>query len=482
MKLAKLHPRHACYGGALVPALLVVTLVAALGAGLIGMQTAITKRHAHGVDLKRALYAAEAGVAEAFAALTVGKSGEVGTPEQPAKFGRALYFVEATPTADGDVLLHSTGLAGSARFSVEAVVRPGENPAANNGVFGRHGITIGEGAVVDGYDSTAGTYAEQIDPSNPAGATGGGARLTSNRDIVLQGGLEESGPTTAVFGDVRPGPEYVVQSDPGVHVSGSTMPLTEKAAAPSIPVPEIATSQGSVTASGELTGPELRYDTLRVQSGETLRLTGPLRVVVDALEVDGRLELDGGAGEVEVFVLQTFRLRNRSQLETVSASPRGVGIFLGAIGAEKSNWDSMKRGEFSADGGEAQAVFGLAAPEPAEPALVFQPTGTFRGLLYAPFVDLTVPASLRVFGAVGAKNATLAPGARVSFDEGLITADLGLVVLPELVSWKIGELPDEPIVTSRVDPFVQLQLAGVTPLDSAQAHRETWWSRCTSLV
>jgi len=122
-------------------------LVAVLGVGLIGMQSAITRRHAQGVDLKRALYAAEAGVAESFAALTLGRSGEVGSPEQPARFGRALYFVEAAPAPDGDVRLRSTGLAGSARFSVEAVVRPGVDPAATDGVHGPHGLTIDEGLV-----------------------------------------------------------------------------------------------------------------------------------------------------------------------------------------------------------------------------------------------------------------------------------------------------------------------------------------------
>lgn len=469
-------------GSALVASLIVVILVAGLGSGLVSMQSAITRRHAQGTDLKRALYVAEAGIAEAFSAIAVGKSGSVGTSEVPAKWGRGVYWVEATTDTEGNVHLMSTGLSGLGRFTVTAVVKPGVNPAAANGVFGSTAVTVGEGAIVDGYDSTKGTYSEQVEPGAPGGATGTGARLTSNGDVLLYGNLVESEagavPETFVYGDIRPGVHGVVLTEPGVVISGSSLPIAEKAPSPPIPVPEILTSEGSEALAGTLVDEHLRYDELRVLAGTTLRLQGPLKLVVDSLEVDGRLEIDGSTGAVEVFVLQTFRFRTGSELETINPSPRTVGFFLGAIGEDTGDWDSLSSGDFSlSDSGDSGRLAlpkgGLTPAPPTEEPLVFEPTGNFHGLLYAPFVDLTVPASLRFFGAVGARSIELAPGARVSFDEGVASASLGVAVLPELVSWQIVALPDEPLVTSRVDALVQLKVAGVTPLDSSVAHRES---------
>ena len=57
---------------------MVVMVIASLGAGLIQMHGAIKRRQMQRVDNKRALYIAEAGLSEAFIAVTHGKSGNVG--------------------------------------------------------------------------------------------------------------------------------------------------------------------------------------------------------------------------------------------------------------------------------------------------------------------------------------------------------------------------------------------------------------------
>ena len=43
---------------------------------------------------------------------------------------------------------------------------------------------------------------------------------------------------------------------------------------------------------------------------------------------------------------------------------------------------------------------------------------------------------------------------------------------PPLVSWRVTDLPDVALVRRRIDPFVQLKLAGVEPLASTAAHWE----------
>lgn len=458
-------------GSALVVSLVVVTLVAALGAGLVGVQSSLTARHDQAIDTKRALYIAEAGLAEAFLAVAVGKSGNVGSAEDPAGWDGGVYWVESAADAGGNIHLKSTGLAGQGRFSLQTVIVPAVNPAADGGVFGQEEVVVGAGAVVDGFDPADGDFDLQLDPTLPGSTTGGGARITSNGEVSLYGDLIPEGSEwvaeTRIYGEVRPGPDAVVVSESGVEILGSTLPLAETRETVRIPVPEITRSEGSLTVTGVLSGDYLRYDELHVPAGSSLRVEGPIKVVTDTLQVDGRLELDGASGDVEVFVLSALRFPAGSELETVSPSAGDVGLFLGPLGAEGSDWDSIH-----ASGGYEGSTELESSTDSLLQDFMFEPTGTFRGLLYAPFVDLTVPAGLRVFGAVGARRVELAPDARVTFDEGVSSSSLGLPVLPKLMSWRIVDLPYEDIVRSRLDPSVKLRLEGKTPIPSAQAHEE----------
>ena len=466
-------------GGALVASLIVVTIIAGLGAGLVSVQASITKRHAQAIDQKRALYIAEAGLSEAFSAITVGKSGTIGSPDLPAEWGSGVYWVEAEPDEEGNIHLESVGLCGRGRFALNAVVKPAINPIAVHGIHGRRGLTVGVGAQIDGFDSTEGDYESQVNRSLRGTTTGHGARLTTNGDLTVRGELigrrRNAVPQTLVYGDARPGSNGVVISEPGARITGITLPLEGRVKATRIPVPDISTSQGSATISGVLTGGRLRYDSLRVDGGATLILRGPLTLVLNELDVSGRLELDGSDGKVELFVLHAFRLRNGSELETTSPSPREVGIFLGALGNQRSRWNTISSSRTTSRSWKGEGIADAAAEEEKTSggrALILLARGTFRGLLYAPFNTLKIPADLRIVGAVGGRKVSLAPGARVTFDEGLVTANLGVTVLPELISWQIVDLPDEAIVTSRTDPIQHLKLQGVRPLKSSKAHRE----------
>lgn len=466
-------------GGALVASLIVVTVIAGLGAGLVSVQASITRRHAQGIDQKRALYIAEAGLSEAFSAVTVGKSGTIGSPELPAEWGSGVYWVEADPDEEGNIHLKSVGLCGRGRFALNAVVKPASNPIAVHGIHGRRGLTVGVGSQIDGFDSTEGDYESRVDRSLPSTTTGYGARLTTNGDVTVRGEPKgrrrNAAPQTLVYGDVRPGSNGVVVSEPGARITGSTLPLEERIKAIRIPVPDISTSQGSATLSGVLTGGHLRYESIRVRGDSTLILRGPLTLVLNELDVSGRLELDGSDGKIEVFVLHAFKMRNGSQLETTSPSPRAVGIFLGALGNQRSRWSNIASSRTTSrswKGEGAEEVEAAPATTSQGRPLILLAKGTFRGLLYAPFNNLKIPASLRVIGAVGARKVELAPGAQVTFDEGLVTASLGVTVLPELLSWQIVDLPDEAIVTSRTDPVQHLKRRGVKPLKSSKAHRE----------
>ena len=99
-------------GGALAASLFVAILLAGLGAGLVQLQTSVTQRHLASIDRARALYIAEAGLAEATHALAQGRSGVIGAADAPARHGSGLYWVESHEAGEGQLRLVSTGIVG----------------------------------------------------------------------------------------------------------------------------------------------------------------------------------------------------------------------------------------------------------------------------------------------------------------------------------------------------------------------------------
>ncbi|MFN0244286.1 MAG: hypothetical protein ACKVWV_15470 [Planctomycetota bacterium] len=95
------------------------------------------------VDAKRALYIAEAGLAEAFLALSTGKSGNIANSILPARYANGLVWVEATESANGRVQSESTGMVGTGRTSVSIVVEPLRAELGALGLFGADSVRVG---------------------------------------------------------------------------------------------------------------------------------------------------------------------------------------------------------------------------------------------------------------------------------------------------------------------------------------------------
>ena len=149
-------------GGALVLAMITVLVVATLTAGVLGLNQAVSRRQDQATNTKLAFYMAEAGLAEAYTGLLVGKTGNVGTPEQPAAFGNGLFWVVATDNADDTVELDSTGMAGNGEATLSLVAERGASSVAALGMFSTADISVAPGALVDGYDSSKGSYESQV--------------------------------------------------------------------------------------------------------------------------------------------------------------------------------------------------------------------------------------------------------------------------------------------------------------------------------
>jgi len=440
-------------GSALIASLMVVLVVAGLGVAMVQVHSAVTRKQVRAIDTKRAFYVAEAGLSEAFMALSYGKSGIVADEDVPARFGDGVYWVEATELADGTVALISNGLCGSGRFSLAVVVATEVSPMTELGAFSGRTLTVHEGCVVDGYDSSLGTYAEQLPPGE--GDMGGGARIHSNSDVVLFG--DRPGSAATVQGDVHPGPDGQALMGSAVLVTGSTAPVESAAPLPAIEVPQLE-SHGDLLIDDPdrplvLARQEVAYDRLTIAAGATARLDGPLilRVAELIAQPGSTLVLDTVAGPITVICTDSIALHEGSKVSCPGQDPTSLALLIDAHEPEQGDGDGA--------GGDGQPVR-------------IEASGDFYGFLYAPHATLVLPASLRFFGALAADRVVLASGARVSIDRARATARTGLEHLPELVAWHIVSLPDTPLVKLRLDPLGQLALQGITPLETSLAHKE----------
>jgi hypothetical protein len=444
MHLLKRHTNSPQRGGALLVSLILMTVIAGLGMGLVQVNHALTRRQTTAIDTKRALYVAEAGLSEAFHALAIGQGGNVGTPEEPAAFGKGLFWVEAEQAKDGSVMLSSVGLVGTGRYAISHVVTPSSSSSlAPAGVFGLDQVVIGAGAVLDGWNPADGAYQEPGALGLAGDVTGTNASVSSNGDIQVQ-----ADPTTGlggtVFGDVCPGPTGRLTLEPGARITGTTLPQTTTLTLPILPAPTLPAWTAPLD---EITG-EGQLGKLLVEAGTRVTLRGPLTLVLKKLAIKpgGTLVVDTSDGDVMVYVTKTLVGKPGS---TLTLAPDGIG----------------------------KTAFLVGAPA-ADPTLVtvvdLQSAGDFNGLLYAPDREVQVAADLRVFGSVVGKNVVLAPGARLTFEVGADSGfDLpGMTGLPQLLSWRPDPLPDEPLVNSRLNATAALALLGRESKPAFDSHEE----------
>jgi hypothetical protein len=441
----------------------VVLVLSVMGTALIQIQAARTRRQTTAIDNVRALYVAEAGLAEAFFAVAEGKSGMVGAEAEPASFGDGVYWVEAARSEQGEVVLVSNALCGTGRFSLAMVLQPRTNPIGALGFFGIEEVRVGTGAILDGFDSRTGSFDEQVEGMLPGETTGFGARIASNGPITIDctqplvdertttrttETSQESQTSTIVYGDVTPGPSDTAVLAPGAVVSGSTAPAIAKCGVPPIEVPDL--EPAGRAPRGTLTG-AASYESLRVAAGSSLTIVGPATVSVGVLTVEtgATLTFDTSQGEILLYCTEQLALEEGSVLATTVQDTQSCAILVSAPDGVDHDGDGA-----------------------ADPAITLGATGVLCGVLYAPVAQVTVPAALRVFGSIAAERLVLEDGARLSFDQSLAVEGGGVASVPKFISWHVVSLPDSPLVELRADPLLMLAVNGATTTPSARAHIE----------
>lgn len=449
--------RTARRGGVLVMALVAVAAVAALIAGIVEVSSRALQREQDALDTKRAFYLAEAGLAEAYTGLRVGKTGNVGTRERPASLGEGVFWTEARDLGGDRVELRSTGMRGRARSLLSMCVERGEESVATLGVFSSEPLVVPEGSRITGTDTSAPPPASEPAPA-PSGGLGGLlggvtgtvtglvvpppppiiGRLGSNGDVQALGTLRR--PTT-LHADVGAGPRRTATFAAGVTHLGTTRPRTNTAVLPDVVLPfepdQPAITRGSGTALVLPPG-EHGLDALRITSGGRVVVQGPSTLVVGTLSVasNGALELDSARGPIEVFARDAMTFAAGSSVSSTSPDP-------------------------------SQLVVQYAGSSPVTLAA----TARLPAVVYAPGARVDVAAPFKASGALVARLLVLAQGVDLSFDTHLdeVAAHLAL---PQLLTWRIVELATESKNGLGRDPYAILGIDRASLPAPAAAHED----------
>lgn len=406
-------------GGALIASLIVATLLAGLGAGLVQVQTSITRRQTSSIDLTRAMYMAEAGLAEAFIALAQGKSGVIAGEDHPAALGGGLFWVEATEGADGQIKLKSTGIIERSHASLESVVQRSVSPFGRLGFFGVEEVTLRKGARV------------LADGDKPA-------LVRSNGDIFMSPALGGN----LIEGCVVAGTEGLIAIGPGGHVTAGMEQAKRAANLPEILIPSLPLGdlENALKGSHVNIGPGgLSVDEIQVNSGQAVRLVGPLVLVTRNLtaEPGGTFLVDASSGPVVLHVLNEVSLQEKSTWQHEAGSPSDVSLFV--HGAMPMDWSVG---------------------------------GVFRGAIVALEQDLALTTALDFKGSIAVQRLEILKGVEVHGSEDTVTAIAGIPSVPALVAWKFSDAPDAEILSGLSAPKTWLKKNKVTPKKSSDAAKE----------
>jgi hypothetical protein len=388
--------QHDTRGSALLIVIVFVSLVAGLGAVILGVDLRTGRSRKDAANEQRAFYAAEAAINEALDALDAGTANpgpgatvEVGSEATPRILGPSRHWASVTRVDERRFSIIGVGRDGVSRARHELLVTHAPNGLFQYAAFGADEVRLDSGSFVDSFDSMLGDYGSQVvagtDWARERGIVG------SNADVRLSS-------NTRVYGDCHPGPGgVVVATATGIVITGSTDPA--HALVPLEPiVPPVATSLGAASWAANVTlGPGvIRYSDVAVTGGATLTIAGPAQIVFDnfRLSTGTRLVFDATNGPIEVYSARDFVLESGTQVVTPNQSAVDVKLFLSG---DNRNGDPSLRDSVS-----------LAADS------------SFVGAVYAPNSSITLGSNFELYGSVMAGDVDLSSNGRVHFDEALL--------------------------------------------------------------
>jgi len=403
-----------------------VSVVAVIATCLLQSVGMSARREQNAIDTRRAFYLAEAGLAEAYGGIRIGKTGNVGTAARPAVVGEGIFWVEASAPVDGRIELKSTGMRGVGQVSLSMVVEKGEQSVASLGVFSSLTLNIPPGSTIQGFDSSQETAAL---------ATG---RLGSNETIAATGTMKQ--PTT-IRADLITGPRQLPSLGSYVTHTGGIEARDAAVMLPPVEVPSFPAASGvDHTGAVPLVLPagDVSLAYLRVAADSQVIAQGPCNLVVNDLTLSpgASLEFDTQLGPIRLWVRGSLTLSDGSEISC-------------------------------SDTDTSRILVQLPSSNPAE----LSATGRLYGVVYAPAAEVTVGRDFRQHGALIARRLVVMPGAQLAFDQHLDEAAQEAQI-PKLISWRILELANSTGPGGVRDPFGKLGLDPSVLPKPADAHED----------
>ena len=410
-------------GGVLILSLVAVGVVTIMSIAFMQLSATVTRRQVSAVDTKLAFYLAEAGLTEAYAGVMVGHTGNIGSEASPAVMGDGLLWVEAIELDDDHLQLTATAYARSGQATLGMVLRRGETNLGSLGVFSETDLTVPDGALIDGFDSSLGDYATQL-AADPTSVQCG--RASSNGNITVVEDLD----TTIVHGDVITGSSGTVTEVGSPTISGNQSSHVALVKLNDVVIPEIPMIPGYTHPEGPplvVPSGSVGAEYLHLAPNAETTLTGPLRLALNGLQLGAGSELtfDTTNGEILLWVSNYLDLDETSLL--TNSTPDASHVVITVDGTATVDLDS---------------------------------DCSFYGLFYAPETTINLGAEFELYGGLIAEGLSLAPGSRLHYDKNLLAAGAD-EAMPVFLSWRIIQLPEGSPDTVGVDPF---DLFGVDPM------------------
>lgn len=208
-------PRGSRTGGALLLALVTLTVLVGLSGAMLMTSAASQREVGSAVERTRALYAAEAGVAHALEQISRGQQPDLGSAGAGVGFGGGDFWGDALKNADGSWTIHSVGRTGRASRALEVVLTPISGGIYDNAVFA--GNTSGDASYAMRFGGT-GAHADEV-----KGNIYSGQDAVFSGDARIDGTPRTLGALTAPPGAILPDAD----GHPRTPVQGQSQPLPD---------------------------------------------------------------------------------------------------------------------------------------------------------------------------------------------------------------------------------------------------------------
>lgn len=364
-------------------ALMAITLLLIVGAGLLGMGMTYRFLSTRNTAAIAARCAADAGLTQALFEMNQKlkvKPWNPGTlPEatnENLPYCNALYSYAVTGDLGSGYQIESTGTCGLNQKTITCTLQlQGPFEAA---IFTQEGIELKNSAIVDWYNHTSDDQVMKIGTNSIVPGT-----------IIFRN-------SSAVYGDVVVGldgnPAAVIR-DFGATITGETRALTQKYPMPSIGVPEwlFLLSDGGTIRNDTTINSSGKYDSIDLKNNKTITIDD----------------------DVVLYVIGDMVLNNSADL--VIENDASLVLYLGGNFEGKNSSDINNQSHNT----EKLQIYCLDSCE----SMIFKNSSDFYGAIYAPNADIVMNNSADIYGAVIAKSFEQKNSSKFNYDTLLRDAD-----------------------------------------------------------